>query len=80
MYKKAVLEVCKFNLAATPHIEEFVGKKVENYHNLEVRYRMGTHPKLHLSTDEKRDTIRIDHWKTEEIEEFLKDRLESHSV
>ena len=45
-----------------------------------MRYRIGAHPQLHLSSPDKLETIRIDHWKTEEMEEYLKDRLEDGVV
>lgn len=79
-YKRAVLEVCQFNIGATPHIEEFVEKKLKEYPNLQVRYKIGAHPRLHLSSRDRQETIRIDHWKTEEIEEYLKDRLDAGAV
>ena len=66
-------------LSAYPHIEEFVDKKVANYDNVDVRFRLGASPKLHLLSEDQRDTIRIDHWKTEEIEEYLRNKLDTEA-
>lgn len=58
-----------------PHIETFVKDKVDNFQKVKLRYKYGSAPKLLLKKDKQTDTIRIDNWKTEQIEDFLKDKL-----
>ncbi|KAK9809223.1 hypothetical protein WJX72_011602 [[Myrmecia] bisecta] len=58
-----------------PHIETFVRKKAKDYKGLTVIDRFGALPRLVLKAGKDRETIRIDKWKTEHIEEFLQDKL-----
>ena len=58
-----------------PHVETFVKERISNYPNLQVKYQFGSPPRLTLRSGTKSETIRIDHWKTEHIEEYLKDKL-----
>jgi hypothetical protein len=60
-----------------PHVETFVKDKTEKYHpRLTVKDRLGVTPRLLMrrATGGK-EVIRIDGWKTEQIEEFLDNKL-----
>eukprot|EP00898_Chlorokybus_atmophyticus_P002549 jgi/Chlat1/3295/Chrsp22S03539 len=81
-YKLAVLEVCGWKLGQYPHVQEFIDKKASSFKNLKVRYRPGSSPKLLLGNDfgkKSEESIRIDHWKTEHIVEFLIQKLENNA-
>lgn len=57
-------------------MEHFVKDKAENFDSLDVRYRFGSSPRLTLmGVNGEKETLRIDKWKTELIEEFLRDKL-----
>eukprot|EP00899_Mesostigma_viride_P026646 jgi/Mesvir1/7166/Mv02526-RA.1 len=79
-YRKATLEVCSFRLGAYRSVEEFVKKKAANFPNLVVRYKDFAMPKLIFTKPvagqtKSTESIRIDQWKTEHIEEYLQERL-----
>ena len=53
-------------------------EKAEDFPSLEVEFRFGSAPRLVLRGGKgQRETLRIDRWKTEQIEEFLRDKLET---
>ena len=59
-------------------METFIKDKVDNFDEdaLEVVYRFGAFPRLVLRGEKgRKETARIDKWKTEQIEEFLRDKL-----
>lgn len=57
-------------------MEHFVKDKADDVVNLEIRYRFGSSPRLILVDENgKKETLRIDKWKTELIEEFLENKL-----
>lgn len=58
-----------------PHVETFLKERISSYPNMQVKYYFGAPPRLKLKAGAKSETIRIDHWKTEHIEEYLKDKL-----
>ena len=58
-----------------PHVETFLKERISSYPNMQVKYHFGAPPRLKLKAGAKSETIRIDHWKTEHIEEYLKDKL-----
>lgn len=58
-----------------PHIETFVTQHSSKYPKLKVRYVYGSPPRLTLKSGNQQETIRIDHWKTEHVQEYLDDRL-----
>ncbi|BDA43984.1 hypothetical protein COCOBI_05-1680 [Coccomyxa sp. Obi] len=75
-YLSAVLEVCKHRLREFPTVEHFVKDMADDIDNLEVRYRFGSSPRLILVGENgKKETLRIDKWKTELIVEYLEDKL-----
>ncbi|GMH32792.1 hypothetical protein BSKO_00626 [Bryopsis sp. KO-2023] len=76
-FSTAVLEVCQWNIGGFPHIKGFVSDKADDFPGLSVRFKLGAAPRLILSSKDKKEKIRIDHWKTEDIEEYLKARLDT---
>ncbi|KAA6422696.1 MAG: hypothetical protein FRX49_07232 [Trebouxia sp. A1-2] len=74
-FRSGVLEVCKHRLREFPHVETFVRERSESYPNIKVKYYFGSPPRLNLKSGSSSESIRIDHWKTEHIEEYLKDKL-----
>lgn len=62
-------------------MEHFVKDKAEFFDSLDIRYRFGSSPRLILMGENgKKETLRIDKWKTELIEEFLRDKLPADSA
>lgn len=77
-YASAVLEVCFFHLSSTPHVEGFVKKhKAKPVDGLRVVDRWGAPPRIILTDGKSQESVRIDGWKTEQIEEFLKNKLDT---
>lgn len=74
-FRSAVLEVCSHRLREFPHVETFLKERISSYPNMQVKYHFGAPPRLRLKAGTQSETIRIDHWKTEHIEEYLKDKL-----
>jgi len=58
-----------------PHVETFVKERSNIYPNMKVKYHFGAPPRLNMRSGSSSESIRIDHWKTEHIEEYLKDKL-----
>ena len=61
-----------------PHIQAFVkGSGKDKYPRLQVRYKKGASPTLKLldDTNTVQDTLAIDRWDTDTIEEFLTEKL-----
>lgn len=73
-----VIEICGWKLSRYPQIEAFVkSDKPNQFPNLEVRYRRGADPTIRLM-DENRAVVEelgVEHWNTDTIEEFLKEKL-----
>ena len=51
--------------------------RVDNFPNLSVRYIRGSDPKIELLDDRRQvaESLGINKWNTDTIEEFLKERL-----
>ncbi|CAM6096600.1 unnamed protein product [Calypogeia fissa] len=75
-YAGAILEVCSRKLAYYPNIQSVIDKLFE-FHGVEVEYRYGLPPKLIMLDGHGnfKETIRIDNWKSEHIEKFLKEKV-----
>ena len=58
-------------------METFIDDIAEDFEDLlEVEYRFGSFPRLVLHGENgRKETARIDKWSTEQIEEFLRDKL-----
>ncbi|KAF2071546.1 hypothetical protein CYY_007145 [Polysphondylium violaceum] len=54
---------------------EFIEKKAADYKKLSVKYQSGSNPRLSLTdTNGKKEEINIESWKTENLEEYLKEQ------
>lgn len=77
----AILEVCRSRLRAHRHVDEFVKHKISGFKGqVRLRDRYNSPPRIYfLDAKGKRmrggEPVRVDHWKTEDIESFLKERL-----
>lgn len=61
-----------------PQIKTFVEERASNYPNLDVENIRGKMPELVLEkADGTKERVAIEKWKTEHIEEFLAERLQS---
>ena len=61
-----------------PQIKTFIEEKAEKYGNLDVEFIRGKSPELVMEKDDGTvDRIPVDKWRTEDIEEFLKARLQN---
>lgn len=78
LYPFAELQVCSWKLSAFPQVQAFVkGNPSDRFPNLSVRYTRGSNPVLKL-LDESRSvvqTLSIDKWNTDSVEEFLQQHL-----
>lgn len=77
----AILEVSRQLLRNHRHVEEFIKHKLKGFEGrVKVRDRFGARPRIFLlDAKGKRlnsgEPVRVDHWKTEDIESFLRERL-----
>ena len=61
-----------------PTVQTFVEEKADQFDGLEVEYRFGSAPRLILKGGKgQKESLRVDRWKTEHIEEFLNDKLQA---
>ena len=64
-----------------PTVQTFVDEKAGKFEGLEVDYRFGSAPRLILKGAKgQKESLRVDRWKTEHIEEFLNDKLQAPSA
>ncbi len=62
-------------------MQTFVEEKAAKFEGLEVDYRFGSAPRLILKGGKgQKESLRVDRWKTEHIEEFLNDKLQTASA
>lgn len=76
-FHSAVLEVCMRQVRWFPSVLEFIEEKAPDFPALKVKYRANMQPRLVTRNErgDEQETIRIDTWKTEQIEEFLRAKL-----
>eukprot|EP00245_Coleochaete_scutata_P016506 TRINITY_DN7734_c0_g1_i1.p1 TRINITY_DN7734_c0_g1~~TRINITY_DN7734_c0_g1_i1.p1 ORF type:complete len:167 (+),score=26.09 TRINITY_DN7734_c0_g1_i1:140-640(+) len=81
-FASAVLEMCGRKLPFYSNIARFVDESAKNFPLLKIKWRQGSPPKLVLRDENgvDQETVRIDSWKTEQIEEFLTTKLQSPSA
>lgn len=80
-YAGAVLEICLRKVMFYPNVQTFIDDKLIEFPEVDMQYRFGAPPKL-IMKDEKgnhKESIRIDNWKTDQIEQFLKEKVVSKS-
>mmetsp|Transcript_22588 Transcript_22588/g.40027 ORF Transcript_22588/g.40027 Transcript_22588/m.40027 type:complete len:147 (-) Transcript_22588:204-644(-) len=70
-FTNAELEVCKYKLSAYPHLEKFIAKHAKGYSKLKVRYERFTEPKLKLFGKKVSETIRVDNYNLQQLQELL---------
>ncbi|KAH7425378.1 hypothetical protein KP509_11G051100 [Ceratopteris richardii] len=81
-YSGAILEVCMRKLVFYPNVQSFIEDDLEKYTNIKVQYRFGSPPKLIMLDEDGNDkeSLRIDNWKKEHIEQFIKQKVKGNSV
>lgn len=79
-YAKARLEVCTCKFGTYPQIQAFIkSDRPAKFPNLTIRYVRGLDPIIKLMDKEGNvvETLAIDKWNTDSVEEFLKTHLVS---
>uniref|UniRef100_A0A7S4IVJ6 Selenoprotein F n=1 Tax=Vannella robusta TaxID=1487602 RepID=A0A7S4IVJ6_9EUKA len=78
--QKVVLTLGKMNERSFPHVTEFIQNHAEQFPQFSYQYTQFANPRMKLldSRDKLIDVVRIDHWKTEDIVEFLSKTLDSN--
>ncbi|KAJ8922296.1 hypothetical protein NQ315_004236 [Exocentrus adspersus] len=78
VYHKAVLEVCTCKFGAYPQIQAFIkSHRPAQFPNLQIKYVRGLDPiiKLYDKDGHLKETVAIEKWNTDSVEEFLKTHL-----
>lgn len=73
-YPRAQLEVCGWRLGAFPQVQAFVkSDRPSAFPNLTIKYVRGADPVIKLMDEEGEvmETLAIDKWNTDSVEEFL---------
>jgi len=81
-YAKAVLEICKQRLPAYTHVNDFIKAAKKKYgKRVQVKYKFGAFPQIVMKTADGKtgESIRIDNWQAETIEEYLTSKLAGES-
>ncbi|KAK4877665.1 hypothetical protein RN001_010171 [Aquatica leii] len=79
-YAKAVLEVCTCKFGTYPQIEAFIkSDRPSKFPNLQIKYVRGLDPiiKLFDKDGHNKETVAIEKWNTDSVEEFLNTHLET---
>lgn len=77
-YAKAVLEVCTCKFGTYAQIQAFIkSDKPSKFPNLQIRYVRGLDPiiKLYDKDGHLQETVAIEKWNTDSVEEFLNTHL-----
>ncbi|XP_063635985.1 selenoprotein F [Cydia splendana] len=77
-YARAVLEVCTCKFPAYPQIQAFCkGDKPAKFPNLQIKYVRGLDPIIKLFDKDGivKETVAIEKWDTDTVEEFLRGHL-----
>lgn len=78
IYAKAVLEVCTCKFGAYPQIQAFIkSDRPSKFGNLQIKYVRGLDPiiKLFDKDGHLQETVAIEKWNTDSVEEFLNTHL-----
>jgi len=73
-YERAILEVCGWRLGAYPQVAAFIkSERPARYPGLTIKYVRGADPIIKLLDEEEEvvETLAIDKWNTDSVEEFL---------
>lgn len=82
-YARAVLEVCTCKFPAYPQIQAFVkSDRPAKFPNLQIKYVRGLDPIIKLMDKDGivKDTVAIEKWNTDSVEEFINTHLEKEEV
>lgn len=77
-YARAILEVCTCKFPAYPQIQAFVkSDRPAKFPNLQIKYVRGLDPVIKLLDKDGivKDTVAIEKWNTDSVEEFLNTHL-----
>lgn len=77
-YARAILEVCTCKFPAYPQIQAFVkSDRPAKFPNLQIKYVRGLDPIIKLLDKDGivKDTVAIEKWNTDSVEEFLNTHL-----
>ncbi|KAK5642755.1 hypothetical protein RI129_008922 [Pyrocoelia pectoralis] len=78
-YAKAILEVCTCKFGAYPQIEAFIkSDRPSKFSNLQIKYVRGLDPIIKMMDKDGhiKETVAIEKWNTDSVEEFLNTHLE----
>lgn len=78
-YARAILEVCTCKFPAYPQIQAFCkSDRPAKFPNLQIKYVRGLDPIIKLMDKDGivKETVAIEKWNTDSVEEFLKTHLE----
>lgn len=78
VYAKGVLEVCTCKFGAYPQIQAFIkSDRPAKFPNLQIKYVRGLDPiiKLFDKDGHLQETVAIEKWNTDSVEEFLNTHL-----
>ncbi|KAK9695936.1 Sep15/SelM redox domain [Popillia japonica] len=81
-YAKAVLEVCTCKFGVYPQIQAFIkSDRPSKFPNLQIKYIRGLDPiiKLYDKDGFLKETVAIEKWNTDSVEEFLNTHLEQEN-
>jgi hypothetical protein len=79
-YPKAILEVCTCKFGAYPQIQAFIkSDRPQKFPNLQIKYVRGLDPivKLIGSDGQVKETLSINKWNTDTVQEFFETVLET---
>ncbi|XP_030752739.1 selenoprotein F [Sitophilus oryzae] len=79
-YAKAILEVCTCKFGAYPQIQAFIkSDRPAKFPNLQIKYIRGLDPiiKLYDKDGHLQETVAIEKWNTDSVEEFLNTHLDN---
>jgi len=74
----AILEVCQWKLGRYPQVQAFIkGDKAKAFSNLKIQYKRGMDPTVKLLDENKsvQETLSVEKWDTDNIEEFFREKL-----
>jgi len=77
-YPYAELVVCQWKLGRFPQVQAFVrSDRVRQFPGLRVKYTRGADPVIKLLNDNREvvETLGIDKWNTDSVEEFFREHL-----
>eukprot|EP00736_Rhodelphis_marinus_P003121 Rmarinus@m.22621 len=75
-YESAKIEVCSRSLRWHTELKNFIEDHETDFENLKVKYRPGAQPELTMYSDKGKRKIKISSWKSDEIYEYLSQRLQ----